>query len=1026
MEFKRTLLSLSIVTVLAGCGGGGGSNNLTPDPDPDPVEKNSKVCLDVNANALCDAGETSEQVVTWDEENPVETTLSGDVPLAYEGENGYIFTAPAGFDKIYAGTTMLNSELIFNQVIANKTKEDARAYVHNKLGGSPTADVTAEQKKDMAINFKKAIEAHPDASRYAVIAAVMNKAMTTPGNIKDITVSEDDVKKANTPSLAVLNLTESLTKNVDDKIEEQNTAGWLHADDASMQNLSARGGKIVAGSHYHNSLTVVNVADGELSHSPVSVLTDAGDGVDAASGASENFVRDVSLSADAGYVYVNIPQKNFKSTKFDDSTYGLYKAKIEADGSIKTTTTGTVIAIDESAGSIRLKEKVAAFVVASDDSKVVVLDSEDNLTVYDGNLANPSASIEVGDLKMETFFVTSTSVYAVTENADDDKKGDINKWSIDSLAGDSLITLDFVPQEIRINADETKLVAFNHGHDNSGQMSIAVVDLANSEVINSGSVKVTSDTGEVSPDFSTLAAVGHEDARLLIVNLGVPGLSVQSAHDIEEASRDVAFIDDSKVVYISSRNGMSVIDIEETTGNVNLDVKIDLALKGINRATVNGGGYFNAVIKDLTLSSAYENVGIAWSKTGLDGNLEIDAANEKGIVTRPVQGSVDVAGKIKADVSASFRSDAAVTGEKEFDVSVRKIPDTLPESQGVQTADNSAQYPAGNVDGSIFVAPVRFKNTEDNNVYGFNTVEIVASGAPELRSGTADIPKTYANNEDIVGVGIHGSNVIGVSKASTYGGASGQARIFTVAMDATGIMAETVLNSISITSGEPISRGTGFNADQSIVAVAIRKPDESLITEIYSVNAAGEITFVRTIAMKPDTEYGFHGPVAVNSDGTSIYQKISGNTGVIRSTAGGQHTTVELEETARVWYYNGRLFVNTYEGNVATYSDDLSEASKKLFSTGTGGRMYGGAGREINGKHYYFLPVQRAGDLNGVYQLEIQADGSLKEVALSKSPSDADGPDRFTMSDDGTTLFYSYRVRKGDNKGRWLGAVKLP
>ena len=97
-----------------------------------------------------------------------------------------------------------------------------------------------------------------------------------------------------------------------------------------------------------------------------------------------------------------------------------------------------------------------------------------------------------------------------------------------------------------------------------------------------------------------------------------------------------------------------------------------------------------------------------------------------------------------------------------------------------------------------------------------------------------------------------------------------------------------------------------------------------------------------------------------------------------------------------------------------------------MFYTGTGGRMYSAAGRSFNGKDYLYIAVQRADSaLNGIYQLEIMDDGSLKEIAFSNTP-DSDGADRMTVSGDGGTVYFSYRVRSGDNKGRHFGVIEIP
>ena len=175
--------------------------------------------------------------------------------------------------------------------------------------------------------------------------------------------------------------------------------------------------------------------------------------------------------------------------------------------------------------------------------------------------------------------------------------------------------------------------------------------------------------------------------------------------------------------------------------------------------------------------------------------------------------------------------------------------------------------------------------------------------------------------------------------------------------------------------------------------------------------------------MESGAEYKSYGPPAINESGTAVYQRDGDN--VILSTSDGTPASAAVVDIARVWFYNEQIFVNTYEGNITSFNASLDENSRQEFSTGTGGRMYGAAGREIDGRHYLFIPVQRSADetLNGIYQLEIQADGSLKEIAFSAKE---EGVDRMTVSGDGDTVFFSYRIRSGDNKGRYFGVVEIP
>ncbi len=1013
MKFKKTLISVAVAVVLSGC-----SSDDNDSPQQDPVEKNSLVCLDANANAKCDAGETSEKVITWSDSAVSTTLTSSAVALAYEGDDGLAFTAPAGSAEVSPATTLLTSELIYNQIIDSKTTVAVDSYLNTKLGGA----LSAAHQKDFATALKAAFDANPAADRYAVIAAVTNKAVALGADgLENITVNAADITAADLPSLSELAITESLSKNVDDTITQQDVDGWIHAGDASISVLTAANGKVIGGHHYHNALTVIDVATGSVTYTPVSTISDSGHGVDSSTGASENYLREVTANADGSYVYVNIPPKNLSSSSADEGTYGLYKIKLEADDSIATVVdaTGLMHTVDET-NSKRLAVKLKAFAVSQDDSQVATYDGDEFLTVYDGDLSNPGASVLIEGI--QAFAVSANTAFVVTNNAEDITKGDIALLAVDTLTGTETITLDFVPQELRLNIDASKLVAFNHGHDNNGTMTIAVIDLADNSVIDTGVVAVTSDTAAVSPDFSRMAIVGHEENRLLIVNLTVPDFSVQNVRDLAYNARDVAFISNSQLAITNERNSMAVLDIATTTDNISLAAKTQLALGGLNRASINGGGYFDAVITDVTLSKKFENVAISWSAdSSLSTNL--DAAD--GSIVRPAADAVDVAGVLTANTSVSFRDDT-VEGSKNFDLTLRKIPAPLPAAAIVQTASNSAQYMAANYEGDIMVAPVRFENTNGDRVYGFNALNMVA-GQPVITTGTADTPKTYLDTETLVGVGIiekpGQAYALGVSASV---GETGQARIFTVAMDATGLMADVETNAVDIGAGSPLK--VGLNSAQTLAGVMVGFEDGSFITEIYSFSDTGVVTLDKTINMTA-AEYKSYGPPAINDDASRVYQRDGDN--VIMTSADGSTTaTAAVEEIARVWYYNGRVFVNTYDGNIVSFNDSLEESSRLIFSTGTGGRMYGGVGREFNGTDYLYIPLQQASDidsnresdLNGIYQLEILADGSLKEIAFSKK---VEGADRMAVSGDGGTVFFSYRDRSGDDAGYWLGAVEL-
>ncbi|MEI8326102.1 MAG: hypothetical protein WCH44_12200, partial [Betaproteobacteria bacterium] len=106
---KLKLCGLLLTALAAGCGGGGGSTEPAPPPPPPPVItttdvpitvvdgpiQNATVCLDINGNGLCDAGEPSAK-----------TDATGKVTLTVEKADAgkYAVLAVVGTDAVDADT----------------------------------------------------------------------------------------------------------------------------------------------------------------------------------------------------------------------------------------------------------------------------------------------------------------------------------------------------------------------------------------------------------------------------------------------------------------------------------------------------------------------------------------------------------------------------------------------------------------------------------------------------------------------------------------------------------------------------------------------------------------------------------------------------------------------------------------------------------------------------------------------------------------------------------------------------------
>ena len=957
------------------------------------------ICIDKNANAKCESSETSEAASAWvtgDAAVGITTSLaSADYPLAYNDINGFILTAPPGSTNLTLASTLMLNELKYNQVIANKTTTDVNDYLTEKLG-----TLTAKNKNDIAIAIQKAnarFNSNHPMDKNLIVAAVINKVVAGGvsglANVATVNVTEEDIKNADAPTLNKLELSVVVEDAVDVEIAAQDTSGWVDAKDASIRSLDARNGKIIGGSHYHNGLVVMDAAAGSTAVlSPVSVITDAGHGVDSASGVSENYLRDAVLSSDASFAYVNIPKKKASSTTADTGTFGFYKAKINDDNTIATTETGTgavkVIKIAETGGGVRLEQQVSKFAVAPDDSRIVLLNYEDSLTVYESDLSTVVISVEMEDV--ESMTIEDGKLFIT--------KGEprVHVLNLETLAEIKTIELGFTPDEVKVNHDLHIMVAFTHGHDHHGMTDIAVVK--EGKVVNQGEVRFTSDSGAVSPDMTKIALFGHEESTVSIINLTIPGFSIQANYD--GGTRGASWVDNDNLAIISDRNALAVINVEQTDENVNLETKVALGKAGLGPVSINGGGFMDAIIKDVKLSTNYENVSIAWSST--TPALVVGTGEDlgKGIVTRPNATDASSTGQLTANLSATFRDDT-VADSVSFDTTVRKAPAELGDAKFVDAGNIGSQYMAVNSDGTIVAVSTRFENTGGERMYGFNTFKLDASGVPVATTGTAAAPKVYTATESLVGVGISGGFIIGVTKDDTD---PTKARIFTVAVDAAGVMADTVTHEIAISGGNPISRGgVGFSEDKSTIAVMVfNETDSQYTAEVFTVNASSGMLAAGTlIPMDPDAVYKTYGPPAVTNDGTAVYQRTEDS--VIKSVAGTPNAAeIHVNEVARVFSNDNIIFVNTYEGNVHTYDMDLSVASEKLFSTGTGGRMYAG---DATATHYY-IPVQRtSAEFNGIYKLSIGADGTLTEEAFTNVP---ERPDRLAVR--GGAVYFSNRV----------------
>lgn len=988
-----------------------------------PTEASGLLCIDENNNGKCDSWEASQA-----------NTYAGEIPSAFksdsssallEVDDGSLFIAAPSLDTVSAYSTLLSNEILFNPTVA-ADPATAATYLKDKLGIDGALSKEQAEKLQASIIAALAIDAA--ALPYKSIAALSDSIIAS--TEFSATVNADAIQSQNAVRRSY-------------QFSGGNTE-WEQSDgDETPDTVAILKGRNLAvmSTHYHNTLVVIDTSGAEpvvASHEAFASVDGERYAIDAVTGASEHRMRSVAPASDGKHVYVNVRPNNDDELGNDsNTTWGLFKVAINDDGTF---------ASHDDASTLRYANRYLTKVDVIGD-KIYAEDSDADATIIlnasdfspSGYLVLPSSidptNIEntFFDSSGEFVYVTTAAIKAIEAAAAIPADNTTTPPTAAVPAVEAVAAASAMLYKVSLSASEVVgMIVISQEFSNlkffSDNKKALAYDEEYAEIFDLESMTIT----HTLPLTSTIryAAVtddGHyamfatTSDQVLTYDLNAWDLRAEAVMNIGERIRTFA-VDDAGNGYAAGRGFVFVN--KPVQGDVLTPEQIVAFDKEqITEALLNRGVPLSTVVMDLTLPDEVVNgagSSLDWTSTLSSINLTPATADDAPAIGAITRSNADESGTLTASFNYGFR-DIAIADSKEFNVNIRKNPASLPEPKTVSTGDNSSQYMAVNVDGDIMVAPVQFEDANEDSVYGFISVKLTA-GVPAIVSGTAELPKTYLATESLVGVGIHGGFAIGVSTAV---GETGQARIFNTVLDSTGSLADAVTTSVNITTGTPLK--VGFNLDQSLAAVMILKEDESHIIEVYSLGDAGEITLQNTIIMAV-AGYASYGPAAINDDASRVYQRDEDN--VIMTDSSGATVSAAVHEIARVWFYNGRVFVNDYEGKITSFNETLDEASRQIFDTGTFGRMYGAAGREVNGHHYLYIPLQQAADanddresnLNGIYQFEIMDDGSLQEVGFSKKEQ---GADRMAVSGDGDTIFFSYRDRSGDDAGRWFGVVEI-
>ena len=455
----------------------------------------------------------------------------------------------------------------------------------------------------------------------------------------------------------------------------------------------------------------------------------------------------------------------------------------------------------------------------------------------------------------------------------------------------------------------------------------------------------------------------------------------------QASSEAVSFIGNDKLA-IGTSAGVSVLDIVTSTKNNNLSTKIETAKDGLSTNAMNNGHYFNTVVKDMNLPSAYENIGITWVESGLSSNINL----ADGAVTRPE--GADVSGELKASLKGSFRG-KQVTGTKDIAVTVKKVVPTVAVTSTIElTNDFRGGYMSAGANGKV--ASLN-KEGSKGGIY------ILESDATSLNFFVGDNNDSdgkkyheFGGEEDGIAVGYTKDNQ--VVAVTTLG------NIYRYTVNAKDDMTE----SQKIVQAEGISTKSAiFNASKTKLALLTYNASDEFTTKIYDISADGTVVFSNDIAMEKLT---YNGEIAMTEDASIIYTRSEGD--VLNAQNGTAHTSHVIGERIRgIYYVNNTLYSASSTGKLTAFADGDLSKSGTVSDTAHNGRTY--MIKEVGEKLYIFLYTKNIVD-GGV---SIVNKETLEELNFIPSKTAYRG----AVSADGKSVyFFSF------TKPRTLNYTKLP
>ncbi|MCP5077622.1 MAG: hypothetical protein GY951_06145, partial [Psychromonas sp.] len=996
--------ALSGGAFLSGCGGSSSSTSAPTTPSV-PETKAFTACIDNNINGSCESHEQSEKLATWGD-----TSLySQEFPLALTGE-GLVLTAPIASTEISPWTTLLQSETVFSPA-----QGDLQNYL-TQLLDLQQAELSAEQSKALIDSIKKVFNdsstetrasKNQSVSAYQVLAAITDAVIST----KSFDIDSVDLSDvANRTSIKHNWIAQQVAKGA---------LNWVTPEhDEHAVAASAVGERALIATKYHNQLILLDTSDTSnptlLSHGGFAYVDGERFAVDATTGATEHRLRDAVLSHDAKHVYVFVAATGQRNENYQadlDQGYGLFKATINADGSISD---------ENSDQTIRIADKTISKITTSKDTSIIAalrtVNDEDVISLFDSELVATGVDI-VFSGRPTSFTISGDNKSLFATFASQEELGNkipakLVKYQLSNGEEIQAMDLDF---------DASHIIAYDNGNSlavyKKGEKNISLYDSANLSKIHLLNTGISIQKAEIADDQKTLAVSSRSSADVLIFDLSsfVPRFETS----VTPADR---------VYHLAMAEGLLVLPLELTSFDRGIDtftiekgdaltlqqiVDTDMLLLTNNAdKIINNGLPLDKVINDdlnlETQLSRGAGANIEWAST----LAEIATSGpDQGKVNRPENGEGNLQGILTATITKSFR-DQEITNILELATNVWQKPLLPVETDRLITGSVFAggyyRQLASNYDASRFVAQIY----EYETLVGFQLMEVGSDGKLQYLIGAAqvdaDTPATgqkyhgdYSARDTAKGVAYLGDHLVfSLSNGNTS--EKGALQVFN-ASDAVMMANEGQAKFVTqiVLDGE--IRSSQQQGD--FLVVRVKLADDIYQITLVDLTVPSMPKIVATIPLIEGDS-----TATVNDLADTVYVK---NGSSIRKLdlSGNELSKVKLTSGIKsLTYGKDNLFVGTSKGNL--YLLDKNLENMKHFITGHD--KYTEKLQVIDNS------VFMHNRYHGLIQLDISDIDNISEVLFYGHESYRQG----IVSPDASRVFTFYYEHRGEN-GTSSGYIDL-